>query len=157
MKKQLLCLVVLLSISTIATAADDSVTALVGTQTFQCTLGNELKCTPANELQQKEIVLKKHGSSFKIADEARGLEALIDTSLSNGDMSYDITFCSTKVCTLSSSNGGPNGYINQTMYGQYNVTEPSFYVLGFFITTQATVTNLKEKIEQKYSSLLKLK
>lgn len=141
-----------ISISTLANAANDSVTALVGTQTFQCTFGTELSCTPANELQQKQIVLKKDGSSFKIADEARGLEALIDTSLSNGDMSYDVTFCSTTVCTLSSSNGGPNGYINQTMYGQYNVTEKSFFVLGFFITTQNKPFNLKEKIEQKFSS-----
>lgn len=132
--------------------ADDTVTALVGTQTYQCTMGTDLVCNPVNTLQQKQIVLNKNGSSFQIADAARGLEALIETSVTDGDMSYDITFCSSTVCTVSSSNGGPDGYINQTMFGQYNITEKTFFVLGFFITTQSKVTNLKDLIQAKFSS-----
>lgn len=152
MKKLMLCLVSLLTISAAAYADDDTVTALVGTQTYLCTMGTELVCEPANELQQQQIELKKDGSAFKIADELRGLEALVETSVTEGDMSYDVTFCSKTVCTVSSSNGGSEGYINQTMFGQYNITEKSFYVLGFFITTQNKAANLKDLIQAKFKS-----
>lgn len=70
MKKLMLCLVSLLAISAAAYADEDTVTALVGAQTYQCTMGTELVCKPVNELQQQEVVLKKDGSVFRIADEA---------------------------------------------------------------------------------------
>jgi hypothetical protein len=152
MKKLMLCLVSLLAISAAAYADEDTVTALVCAQTYQCTMGTELVCKPVNELQQQEVVLKKDGSVFRIADEARELDALIETSVTDGDMSYDITFCSKTVCTVSSSNGGAEGYINQTMFGQYNITEKTFYVLGFFITTQNKAANLKDLIQTKFGS-----
>lgn len=150
MKKLMLCLGSFLLIS--GAQAADTVTALIGTQTYQCSFGPDLVCKPANELQQKQIVLKKNGSSLKIADAPRGLEAIIDTSVTDGDMSYDITFCSKTVCTLSSNNGGPEGYINQTMLGQYNMTEKTFFVLGFFITTQNKAANLQDLIQAKFAS-----
>lgn len=153
--KKFLCLVPLLLISTAASATDDSVQALVGTQTYQCTIGAELDCRAVNEVQQKQIVLKKNGSSFKVSDVPRGLEALIETSVSEGDMNYDVTFCSKKVCTLSSSNGGSDGYINQTMFGQYNITEKTFFVLGFFISTQGKTANFKKILTEKLSNFHK--
>jgi len=152
MKKLMLCLVSLLAISATAYADEDTVTVLVGTQTYQCTMGTEVECVPANELQQQQIVLKKDGSAFKIADEPRGLDALVETFVTDGDMSYDITFCSKTVCTVSSSNGGSEGYINQTMFGQYNITEKTFFVLGFFITTQNKAANLKDLVQAKFAT-----
>lgn len=152
MKKLLLCLGSLIAISTVSYADDETVTALVGAQTYKCTMETELVCKPVNELQQQEVVLKKNGSSLTIADDERGLDALIETSVADGDMSYDITFCSKTVCTVSSSNGGSDGYINQTMFGQYNITEKTFYVLGFFITTQNKAANLKALIQAKFAS-----
>lgn len=155
MMKKLLFLVFLFTNSKGIHAATDSVNAIVGTQTYQCTLEAELNCKPVNELQQKQIVLKKNGSAFKISDEGRALEALIETSVTDGDMNYDITFCSKAVCTISSSNGGPEGYVNQTMFGQYNMTEKTFFVLGFFISTQDKVANMKKLLQEKMSRSLK--
>lgn len=153
MKKLMLCLGSLLAISTSVYAAEDTVTALIGAQTYKCVNGKEVVCSPVNELKQQEVVLKKDGSTFSIADEDRKLDALIETSVDDGDMYYDITFCSQTVCTISSSNGGSEGYINQTMFGQYNITQESFFVLGFFITTQDKAANLKDLIQAKFANV----
>ncbi len=131
--------------------AADTVKVAVGTQTYQCTINGNLTCNPVNEVQQQTMTLKKNGGHFQIADTPRNLSADIDTTLENGQVSYAVTFCSHTVCTLSTSNGGANAYINQTMFGQYNVTEKSFYVLGFFINSQNTPVNLQEKILAQFT------
>ena len=150
MKKLLLVLGTTLLSLNIALAAD-SVKVAVGTQTYQCTINGNLTCNPVNEVQQQTMTIKKNGGHFQIADAPRNLSADIDTTVENGQVSYAVTFCSHTVCTLSTNNGGVNAYINQTMFGQYNVTEKSFYVLGFFINSQNTSVNLKEKILAQFS------
>jgi hypothetical protein len=126
--------------------ADDTVKVLVGTQTYQCEINTVLTCKAVNALQQKEMTVKKSGGKIQIADAAKGLSIDIDTTFENADMSYAVTLCSNTACTLSSSNGGANGYINQTMFGQYNITEKSFFVIGFFITTQNKPISLDAKL-----------
>lgn len=133
--------------------AADSVSVVVGTQTYQCSMTEGLKCNPVNAVQQQQITLKKNGGKIQIADSARGLSVDIATSVENNQVSYDATFCSNTVCTLSTNNGGVNGYIDQTMFGQYNITEKTFYVLGFFITSQNKTINLKEKVMSRFSNL----
>lgn len=131
--------------------ADDTIKVAVGTQTYQCTINGNLTCNAVNEVQQQTLTLKKNGGHFQIADAPRKLAADIDTTIENNEVSYAVTFCSSAVCTLSTSNGGKNAYINQTMFGQYNITEKSFYVLGFFINSQNAPMNLEEKIMAQFA------
>jgi hypothetical protein len=135
--------------------ADDTVSVLVGTQTYQCTTAGGLKCNAVNSVQQQQMTIKKNGGKIQIADSARNLSADISTSVDNNEMSYDVAFCSKTVCTQSSSNGGAVGYINQTMFGQYNLTESSFYVLGFFISSQNKALDLETKAAAHFSALSK--
>lgn len=150
MKKLLLALGSSLLLFNIA-MADDTVKVAVGTQTYQCTINGNLTCNAVNEVQQQTLTIKKNGGHFQIADAARKLTADIDTTTENAQVSYAVTFCSSSVCTLSTSNGGKNAYINQTMFGQYNITEKSFYVLGFFINSQNAPVNLEEKILAQFA------
>lgn len=131
--------------------ADDSVKVSVGTQTYLCTINGNLTCNAVNDIEQQTLTLKKSGGHFQIADAPRKLSADIDTTVENAQVSYSVTFCSNTVCTLSTSNGGANAYINQTMFGQYNITEKSFYVLGFFINSQNAPVNLQEKILTQFA------
>jgi hypothetical protein len=124
--------------------ADETQKVLIGTQTYQCDINPQLSCKAINNVQQKEILIKKNGGKIQIADAPKGLSADIDTTFENSQMSYDITLCSKTVCTTSNSNGGQNGYINQTMFGQYNITEKTFFVLGFFINSENHPVNLEE-------------
>lgn len=133
--------------------AADSVNVIVGTQTYLCTTSGGLKCNPVNTVQQSQFTLLKNGDKVQIADSARGLSADITTSVKNGLMSYGIVLCSKTVCTQSSNNGGAAGYINQMMFGQYNLTESSFYVLGFFITSQNKAMDLETSAKQNFAKL----
>ncbi len=162
MKNVLLCSAISLLLSAASFADDtptntasDTVKVLVGTQTFKCDLNGSLSCKAINEIQQKEMVVKKDGGKIQIAEQSKGLSADIVTSLNNGNVIYDITLCSNTVCTVSDNNGGSNGYINQSMFGQYNITEKTFYVLGFFINSENNSVNLSESIYSKISTLRK--
>lgn len=138
-----------------ASFAEDTVKVLVGTQTFQCEINGNLSCKAINNVQQKEMSIKKDGAKIQIADQAKGLSADIITSLNAGNVVYDITLCSNTACSISDNNGGSNGYINQTMFGQYNITEKTFYVLGFFINSENKSVDLAEKIYSKFTALKK--
>ncbi len=126
--------------------ADDNVKVTVGTQTYLCEITNQLNCKAVNLVQQKEILLKKNNGKIQIQDKERNLEAEIDTSLNNNNVVYDLTLCSTTSCTMSTVTSDNGGSINQILSGQYNITQKSFYVLGFFISTKAVMINLEEKI-----------
>ncbi|MBC7538922.1 MAG: hypothetical protein H7281_08875 [Bacteriovorax sp.] len=129
--------------------AVDTVKVTVGTQTYHCDLGAELSCKAVNEVQQKAIVLKKVGGQVGVEDKARGLTAEAVTSLSGTNVVYDVTICSGQSCSISTLTTDSTGTINQVISGQYNITQKSFDVLGFFISTQTPVVDLQEKILQK--------
>ena len=156
MKKFLLCLCALLlnNYDSIASeVVDETIKVMVGTQTYQCEIANQsLSCKPVNSVQQKEMNIKKNGGRIQITDAPRGLSVEITTSLDNTQVNYNASLCSNTVCTVTDNNGGVNGYINQTMFGQYNITEKSFFVLGFFINSQIKPVNLEEKIKSQFSS-----
>lgn len=125
---------------------DSTVKAVVGTQTYQCTLNPNLSCKAVNELQKKEIVLKKNGGQVSLVDSARNLSADISTTLDGVNVVYDITLCSGLACSISTVTTNAAGSINQVMSGQYNITEKSFFVLGAFISNQKAEINLEEKV-----------
>lgn len=129
-----------------ALRADDTVRAMIGTQTFLCELSNQLSCKAVNQVQQKEIQLKKAGAKIQIEDKARNLSAEIETSLDGVNVIYDLTLCSAESCSMSSVITNSSGSINQTISGQYNITQKSFYVLAVFINTNLSPVNLEEKI-----------
>jgi hypothetical protein len=128
------------------TFADDTVKVRVGTQSYHCELNPELNCNAANEVQQKVISLKKNGSSIEVEDKARGLSASTAVSLNGANVVYDITICSAQSCTISTVTSDSTGNINQVLSGQYNITQKSFDILGFFITTNTGISDFKEKI-----------
>ena len=136
--------------------ADDTVKVTVGTQSYHCDLGAELNCKAVNEVQQKAIVLKKNGGQVGVEDKPRGLAASAVTSLNGTNVVYDVTICSGQSCSISTVTTDSTGKINQVISGQYNITQKSFDVLGFFISTQAGVTDLQEKIIQKLDHKLGL-
>jgi hypothetical protein len=125
--------------------ADDSVKVTVGTQTYLCEIAAQLNCKAVNQVQQQEMALKKNGGKIQIADKDRGLSADIITSLDKNNVVYDITLCSSQSCSINTVTSDTTGNINQVMAGQYNITQKSFYVLGFFISTHASGLNLEEK------------
>lgn len=126
--------------------ADDTIRAMIGTQTFLCELTNQLSCKAVNQVQQKEIQLKKAGAKIQIEDKSRNLSAEIDTSVDGVNMVYDLSLCSAQTCSMSSIVTNSSGSINQTMSGQYNITQKSFYILAVFINTNLSPINLEEKI-----------
>ncbi|MGZ3807585.1 MAG: hypothetical protein ACXVCE_05825 [Bacteriovorax sp.] len=132
--------------------AEDTVKATIGTQTYLCELTTQLSCKAVNQVQQKEMLLKKNAERIQIEDKDRGLSAEVSTSLDNNNVVYDLTLCSSQSCSMSTVTSDPSGNINQVMSGQYNITQKSFYVLGFFISTHANGLNLEDKIlNSKYS------
>ncbi|MGZ3787880.1 MAG: hypothetical protein ACXVLQ_05120 [Bacteriovorax sp.] len=132
--------------------AEDTVKATIGTQTYLCELTTQLSCKAVNQVQQKEMLLKKNAERIQIEDKDRGLSAEVSTSLDNNNVVYDLTICSSQSCSMSTVTSDPSGNINQVMSGQYNITQKSFYVLGFFISTHANGLNLEDKIlNSKYS------
>jgi len=126
--------------------AEDTVKVTVGTQTYLCELSSELNCKAVNAVQQKEILLKKQSGKVQIEDKAKGLSAEVITNFVNNSVVYDMTLCSNQSCSISTTTSDATGNINQVMSGQYNITQNSFYVLGFFISTHANAVNLEEKI-----------
>lgn len=145
MNRYLLAIVLFL-ISTTVVLADDSVKVTVGTQTYLCELSNELNCKAVNAVQQKVILLKKQSGKVQIEDKVKGLSAEVITNFVNNNVVYDMTLCSNLSCSISTTTSDATGNINQVMSGQYNITQNSFYVLGFFISTHANPINLEEKI-----------
>ena len=133
--------------------ADDTVKVTVGTQTYLCELTSQLNCKAVNQLQKQDIQLKKNAGQISIADKERNLTADIATTLENNNVVYDVTLCSSQACSLSTVTSDPTGNINQVMSGQYNITQKSFYVLGFFISTHANGVNLEENLLNKLSNL----
>lgn len=133
----------LLLIST-QTFASDSVKIMISTQVFHCDLDEKLHCQAISQIQQEEFLLKKDGGRVQLEDKEHGLNADIVTSLDNNNVIYDMTLCSSESCTMSTINSDSNGNINQSMSGQYNLTQKSFYVLLFFITNQVNSINVKE-------------
>ncbi len=129
-----------------STFADDFVKVTVGTQTYHCELTNQLNCTAVNQVQKKEILLKKQAGKVQIEDKERNLSAEVITSLDNNNVVYDMTLCSSQSCSLITNTSDATGNINQVISGQYNITQNSFYVLGFFISTHANDLNLEEKV-----------
>jgi hypothetical protein len=126
--------------------ADDTVKVTVGTQTFHCELGQALSCKAINQIQQKAIVLKKTGGQVSVEDKPRGLSAEVVTSLNGTNVVYDMSVCSTQTCSLSTVTSDSSGKIDQVISGQYNMTQKSFDVIGFFISTQTPFQNLSEII-----------
>lgn len=151
MSKTVLLLSLLLS-STIVLAAD-TINVTIGTQTYFCELASQLNCKAVNQLQKEDIQLKKNGSVVSIADKERNLSAEIATSLNNNNVVYDLTLCSSQACSLSTVTSDPAGTINQVASGQYNITQKSFYVLGFFISTHSKGINFEERLLNKLSNL----
>lgn len=137
----LLCLLV-----STAAIADDTVKVTVGTQTYLCEITSQLNCKAANQVQKTDLQLKRNGGQINIQDKDRKLNAEIATSLDYNNMIYDLTICSAETCSQSTVTTDPNGSINQVMAGQYNITQKSFYVLGFFISTHATDVSFEDKI-----------
>jgi len=126
--------------------ADDTVKLMVGTQTFLCEFTSQLNCKAVNQLQQKEIQLKKDGAKIQIEDKARSLSAEIQTSLSGANVIYEITLCSVESCSISNVVTNSLGSINQTMSGQYNITQKTFYVLALFVNSDLSSVNLEKSI-----------
>lgn len=146
-------LISLLLISSNIAQADDTVKVTVGTQTYYCEITTQLNCKAVNQLQKKEIQLKRNAGQVSIEDKERGLTADIATSLDNNNMVYDLTLCSSQACSLSTVTTDPTGNIKQVMSGQYNITQKTFYVLGFFISTHANGANMEENLLSKLSKL----
>lgn len=118
--------------------AEDSVKVLIGTQTYFCQITDQLSCQAANQVQQQQVLIKKDGAKLEITDDKYNLKATIETSLNQSkSVVYDFTLCSKESCTVSTATTDSAGTINHMMLGQYNITQKSFYVLGFFISNQA--------------------
>jgi hypothetical protein len=137
----------------VASFADDTVKVTVGTQTYLCEITNQLNCKATNQVQKADMQLKKNAGQINIQDKERKLNGEIATSLDHGNVVYDLTICSAESCSLSTVTTDPNGSINQVMSGQYNITQKSFYVLGFFISTHASDVNFEDKILANISHL----
>jgi hypothetical protein len=150
MRKIIIFLSLLISV---ASFADDTVKVTVGTQTYLCEITNQLNCKATNKIQKTEIFVKKNAGQINIQDKERKLDGEIATSLDHGNVVYDLTLCSPDSCGLSTVTTDSNGSINQVVSGQYNITQKSFYVLGFFISTHASDINLEEKILTNISHL----
>jgi hypothetical protein len=143
MFKSSLFLILILFASSKSFAAD-TVKVIIATQVLQCTLGEKLNCKALGQIQSKEIVLKKEGGNVELVDKEHGLSAEIVTSLENNNVVYSMTLCSSETCSISTTNTDQKGNINQSMSGQYNYTQKSFYILLFFITNQVSGLNLEE-------------
>jgi hypothetical protein len=142
-------LLALFLLTTTAAFSDDTVKVKVGTQTYLCEITTQLNCKAVNQVQQKEILLKKNSGSVHIEDKERGLTADIATTIDNNNVTYDITLCSAQSCTLNTVTSDTIGNINQTMSGQYNITQKSFYVLAFFISGHTGAVNFDVDILNK--------
>jgi hypothetical protein len=114
--------------------ADDTIKLLVATQTYFCEMAEQMNCKAVNQPQQKEVVLNKNGGNVHIEDKEHKLNAFVNLSMDSTDVAYEMTLCSEQVCTVSVLSTDPNGTITQSMSGQYNLTQKSFYVLLLFIT-----------------------
>lgn len=127
--------------------ADETIKVTVGTQSYHCELGAELKCLAVNDIQRKTIQLKKNDGSVAVEDKPRGLSIDVSTSLSEGRVVYDLTTCSLQSCSISTVTTDFSGSINQVVSGQYNITQKSFDIIGIFLTTQNGLSfNLEDKI-----------
>lgn len=126
--------------------ADDSIKVTVGTQSYHCTLGSELDCKAVNEIERKTVLLKKNGGTVGAEDKERGLSADVATSLNGGNVIYDVTICSSQSCSVSTVTSDSIGSIDQVISGQYNITQKSFDVIGFFVSTHSTLANFQAKI-----------
>jgi hypothetical protein len=124
----------------------DVVKINVATQTYQCTITQNLSCTPVNQVEQKVMEINKNGGKVSIADAPKGLSVDLVSSVTNGNIFYDITLCSSKACSLNNVAGGATGSIAQTMFGQYNITEKSFYVIGVSFNTTIKLVDFESKI-----------
>ena len=133
--------------------AEDTVKVTVGTQSYHCDLGSELSCKAVNEVQSKVILLKKSGGQVGVEDKPRSLTATADTSLNGTNVVYDVTICSALSCSASTVTSDSTGKINQVISGQYNITQKSFDILGFFISTQAGIVNLQDIILKKLNKI----
>lgn len=127
-------------------ASTDTVKINVATQTYQCTITQSLTCTPVNQVQTKIMEINKVDGKISIADAPKGLSMDLVSSVENGNVYYDITICSSKSCSLNNVAGGTTGKIAQTMFGQYNITEKSFYVLGVSYNTDNAPIDFQRKI-----------
>jgi hypothetical protein len=136
----------LANVSNATNVTDETVKVTVGTQTYHCELGAELSCKAVNEVQQKIIQLKRNGGQVGAEDKARALTADVVTSLDGSNIIYDVTICSAESCSISTTTTDSTGEINLVVSGQYNITKKSFDVLGFFISTNASVTDLQSKV-----------
>lgn len=130
--------------------AEETLKIAVGTQSYHCELGAELKCVALNEVQSKIIQLKKNNGIVVVEDKPRGLSVNVSTSLDKGRVVYDLTTCSPQSCSMSTVTTDTLGGINQVVSGQYNITLRSFDIIGFIISTQAGINNdLEDKILSK--------
>ena len=128
--------------------AEDTVKVTVGTQTYHCELGAELSCKAINQVQQKSLLLKKNGGQVGVEDKPQGLNADVSTSLNGTNVVYDFTICSAQTCSVTTTTSDSTGKINQVISGQYNITQKSFNILGFFISNQAGAIDLQEQVLQ---------
>lgn len=152
MNKTCAFLIFLLLASTCA-FADDTVKVMVGTQTYFCEIAGQLNCKAVNQLQKQEMLLKRNAGQISIQDKERNLTADISTTLDNNNIIYDLTLCSAQACTISTAASNAAGDVNQIMVGQYNITQKSFYVLGFFINNHSSNVNIEESLLSKVSNL----
>jgi hypothetical protein len=121
--------------------ADDTVRLFAATQTYFCEMSDQMNCKAVNQPQQKEILLNKNGGNVRIEDKEHKLSANAYVSMENTNVAYEMTLCSEQVCSVSVMITDSTGTITQSMSGQYNLTQKSFYVLLFFITTNIQKTN----------------
>ena len=149
MKSLLITLSILSASSLFAVEPASTVKLSIATQTYKCTITNQnLNCAAANEIQTKVIDLSKNGGHIQIADAPRGLSMDVSTSLTNGNVNYDLSLCSNTVCTINDVYSNAAGSINQIMLGQYNLTESSFYVLGVSISSTNGIVDFKTAINK---------
>jgi hypothetical protein len=120
---------------------EETIKVTIGTQSYHCDLGAELKCVSVNEVQRKTIQLKKNDGSAGVEDKPRGLSVDVLTSLNKGQIVYDLTICSSQSCSISTVTTDSSGSIDQMVSGQYNITQKSFDVIGFFITTNTGLSH----------------
>lgn len=129
---------------------EQKVNLIIGAQTYLCEQANEqISCHAVGELQRKQVSIYKSGGYIGLKDKARNLTAEIVTSVVDTSVVYKATLCSRQTCSNSHVWTDPKGTVNQVMSGQYNITQKSFYILGFFLTTSGTLDNLNEKIIRK--------
>lgn len=134
----------LLLIFSASSFASDSVKVLIATQVFHCQFNETLNCRAIDQIQRKEILLKKDSGGVQLVDKEHGLRADILTSLDNNNVIYEMTLCSSESCTTSTVDSDSVGNISQSMSGQYGQTQKSFYVLLFYITNKIDSVNLNK-------------